>query len=182
MSTIIVDCDAVRQRPQNMAVQSNCKQNHFRRLFSRALTSASASSGAPPPYSGTTVNDSKTEKAQPSPTPQSPPPPPIPEDKFPDIEALSVPQWTWTNEQCREWLRKFLVVQCGRSVEYASEKASKLEGFGANVYLRRFAAWKQLLGFVDADGIYALGLAYRKKKGVIPEGIKFNHPESAKRS
>lgn len=165
-----------------MAVQSSCKPNRFSKLFGRASNLASASSGAPPPYSGTAVSDSKTEKAQPSPTPQSPPPPPIPEDKFPDIDALSVPEWIWTNEQCREWLRKFLVAQCGRSVEYASEKASKLEGFGANIYLRRFTAWQELLGFVDADGIYALGLGYRKKEGVIPEGINFNHPKPAKKS
>jgi hypothetical protein len=152
-----------------MADQTGCKPNRFSRLFGRSSTSASS---APPPYTGTSVNEPKTEKPQ-----APPPPPPPPEDHFPDINALSVPQWTWTNEQCREWLRKFLVTQCGRSVEYAVDKAGKLEGFGANIYLRRFTVWEEFLGFVDADGIYALTIGYRNLDGVVPKGVGFSYPE-----
>jgi hypothetical protein len=167
----IVHCDGIRKPSlrSNMAGQAGCKQNRFSRIFGRQSTPASS---APPPYSGNSDNELKTEKLQ-----APPPPPPPPEDQFPDINALSVPQWTWTNEQCREWLRKFLVTQCGCSVEYAVGKAGKLEGFGANIYLRRFKAWEELLGFVDADGIYALAIGYRNMDGVVPHGVGFNHPK-----
>jgi hypothetical protein len=63
-------------------------------------------------------------------------------------------------------------------VEYAAEKAGKLEGFGANIYLRRFAAWKSLLCFEEADGIYASTIGWRKIEGVVPEGVGFNHPKT----
>jgi hypothetical protein len=62
----------------------------------------------------------------------------------------------------------------------AGEKVANLEGFGANIYLRNFSAWKTILGFVDADGIYGLMIGYRNMPGVLPKGVSMNHPKSTK--
>jgi len=91
---------------KKMADEKSSRPSRFSRLFGR---SSSRSAAPPPPYSGAEVKSKATQF--------QPPKFQAAEELFPDITAMSVPQWTWTNTQCREWLRKFLISHCGRSVE-----------------------------------------------------------------
>jgi hypothetical protein len=92
----------------------------------------------------------------------------------PLITASDIPQWTWTKDQCIEWVTEILVEKCGHERADARSKAevSMAEGgFGPSLYLRAATTWAENLGKGDGNAIHALLLSYRHMKGAVPSGI-----------
>jgi hypothetical protein len=92
----------------------------------------------------------------------------------PLITASDIPQWTWTKDQCIEWVTEILVEKCGHERADARRKAevSMAEGgFGPTLYLRAATTWAKNLGKDDGHAIHALLLSYRHMKGAVPSGI-----------
>ncbi|KAE9375203.1 hypothetical protein N431DRAFT_502158 [Stipitochalara longipes BDJ] len=87
-------------------------------------------------------------------------PPPYLEP-LPHIQQTSVPQWLWTNAECRRWLH--LVCHCtlGLNYEESSEIASRFEGCGPNIYTLK----------ERAEGVWSLLVSMRRKKGAVPKGV-----------
>jgi hypothetical protein len=92
----------------------------------------------------------------------------------PWITASDIPQWTWTKDQCIQWVTEILVEKCGRQRADARNKGelSMAEGgFGPSLYLRAATTWAKHLGKGDGNAIHALLLGYRHMKGAVPSGI-----------
>jgi hypothetical protein len=124
------------------------KGNTFSRLFHSHKRSNSATI-EPPPYD--VLNEPETR-----------------------IQGTDIPQWRWSNAECRVWLRKFLVEKCGLYPGLTERITDELKGFGANLYLRSRDDWRKMtyLGRVGADGIYALLCGYSRRVGATPKGVR----------
>ena len=85
--------------------------------------------------------------------------------------ASKVPQWKWSTNECRRWLRAACVVYFNFSLEEAEASAEKFEGFGATLYLKTQASWIEILG-ENGRGLYGLIYSLRRKRGAVPKNIK----------
>jgi hypothetical protein len=74
----------------------------------------------------------------------------------PTICASDTPKWRWTRSQCREWIYAVLTEYCERDKFSAQQRASKFEGFGANLYMTTWEEWYEMLGLAEARAVYAL--------------------------
>jgi len=86
------------------------------------------------------------------------------------ITASDIPQWTWTKDQCIEWVTEILIEKCGHKRADARRKAevSMAEGgFGPSLYLRAANTWAKHLGKDDRYAIHALLLGYRHIEGAV---------------
>jgi len=88
------------------------------------------------------------------------------------IQATDVPQWRWTNSQCKEWLVEVLVVYCGKSRVAAEELAKHFQGFGPTLYRIKPSYWGKWLG---ADGRAICALLFEMQPNAVPKGIIFDH-------
>lgn len=65
----------------------------------------------------------------------------------PSITAASIPQWTWDNKECRDWLTA-VFIQRGIDVKTAKKLATKAMPpglFGPSLYLRDVKDWRKVL-------------------------------------
>lgn len=53
----------------------------------------------------------------------------------PNIILQSIPQWNWNHAECRLWIFKILVDDCGRSEQHSYELATMWEGFGPALFM-----------------------------------------------
>ncbi|PMD37837.1 hypothetical protein L207DRAFT_567639 [Hyaloscypha variabilis F] len=110
--------------------------------------------------------------------PKSPSPvPTLPEysssPKF-RIHADSVPQWRWTNSQCRTWITDVLIVYGGKDAQTARELASTFRGFGPNLYMKEWKQWNSWLG-PDGQAIFALLMEVHEEEGAVPKEVEIAH-------
>jgi hypothetical protein len=52
--------------------------------------------------------------------------------------------------------------------------ASRLEGYGPNIYSRTKESWVELLGYENGNGLYLMLLSIRHEKGAIPRNVNIN--------
>lgn len=55
--------------------------------------------------------------------------------------ASLIPQWRWTNTQCRAWLRYVLMHYSGRTEDEAAALVGEFEGWGPNLYMKDKKQW-----------------------------------------
>jgi len=91
------------------------------------------------------------------------------------IEASDVPQWRWSNAQCREWLIAVLVTYLNYNNTDAFDLAENLHGFGPNLYLRSVESWIKILGDDEGRGVYSILFEVRRQKGAVPKGMRMRH-------
>ncbi|KAE9375202.1 hypothetical protein N431DRAFT_309416, partial [Stipitochalara longipes BDJ] len=70
------------------------------------------------------------------------------------ITLSSIPWWSWTTDQCRDWLQNFCVRGLSIPEKESEAISEKFEGLGANLYLKKIAEWKDLLGEARGKGMY----------------------------
>jgi hypothetical protein len=90
------------------------------------------------------------------------------------IHADSVPQWRWTNNQCRTWITDVLIVYGGKDVHTARELASTFRGFGPNLYMKEWKQWNSWLG-PDGQAIFALLMEVHDEEGAVPKEVEIAH-------
>jgi hypothetical protein len=91
-----------------------------------------------------------------------------------DIKASDTPQWRWTTLQCKAWLFAVLTTYMDYDAAGAEAIASRLEGYGPNIYSRTTESWAALLGRENGNGLYLMLLAIKRDKGAIPRNIDMN--------
>lgn len=94
---------------------------------------------------------------------------------IPTIKASDVPQWHWTQSQCREWLTVALSEYCGIGKEQASQIAAKFQGFGPNLWKMREQDWFELVGIEEGKGMFAIMKEMRGERGAIPSNVGVPH-------
>lgn len=87
--------------------------------------------------------------------------------------ASDIPQWRWSNIECRAWLIAVCTTYLSWSMDDALAAAQKFNGFGPDIYLMRIANWEELLGVGNARGVYTLLLQVRDS--AVPENIQMGH-------
>jgi hypothetical protein len=88
------------------------------------------------------------------------------------IKAANVPQWAWTNAQCKEWLFAVCYDTLGLTGEEAKVISDKFDGFGPVLYCMDYKEWYKLLGSENrARGVYATLLNVQHEPGAIPDGM-----------
>jgi hypothetical protein len=104
------------------------------------------------------------------------PVPTLPEYSSPKfrIHADSVPQWRWTNSQCRTWITDVLIVYGGKDAQTARELASTFRGFGPNLYMKEWKQWNSWLG-ADGQAIFALLMEVHDEEGAVPKEVEIAH-------
>ena len=101
-------------------------------------------------------------------------PPPYQEPET--IAPTSVPQWLWTNAQCREWVFQLCVETLGLSVEESRSISDRFDGYGPNIYTMTTAGWEGLLGTKQRGcGVYSAVLSMRDRKGAVPKNVRLTH-------
>jgi hypothetical protein len=93
----------------------------------------------------------------------------------PEINAMSVPQWEWTNLQCKIWLSAVLQEKMGHSIDQATTVVENFEGHGPTIFTRKIEDWQSLLGTYNGQGLYAIILEKRMGKGAVPRSVKITH-------
>jgi len=113
----------------------------------------SANNAAPPPYS----NEVQTRQ----------------------IKASDIPQWRWSNRQCREWLAAVLIEYGNLEKEEAERQARQFEGFGPRLFSTFFETWVKWFG---ANGSCIHNIIYEMfyEKGACPKGIRFSKKGDSK--
>src|SRR4051794_30025803 len=76
----------------------------------------------------------------------------------PKIKATDIPQWRWSQVQCREWLAKVLGTYLNFTKREAEAKAQEFVGFGPVLFMMNREAWWEWLGGQVGEGVYALVL------------------------
>lgn len=90
--------------------------------------------------------------------------------RTPEINV--VPQWKWTNKQCREWLNIQCIYRFGVSAEQASRIVPQFCGTGPNIYLLAKDGWVNLLGGRKKGmDMYGWLRSVMREKGAVPENI-----------
>jgi hypothetical protein len=137
----------------------NQSLSNLRQLFTKPTTT-NGDTSAPPAYSA-------SQKPTNTPSNQS-------------IEATDVPQWLWSNTQCRAWIAAVCEDLLAYSDGNAEIIASNFSGFGPRLFSINIEHWNSLLGnnvigkiIADAESVYALIFSLRREKGAIPEGPTF---------
>lgn len=109
-------------------------------------------------------------------------PPPYESFSRDGIKATDIPQWLWSNKQCRSWVIAVCVTLLNNSVEEAEEKAARFRGFGPIIFENNLESWNYVLrDIVDATSVYGLVLGQTREKGAVPGGVSFSHWESGER-
>lgn len=98
------------------------------------------------------------------------------------ILATDVPQWTWSNAQCREWLFVVYTSLLNLGIEESRDVAEAFVGFGPELYMMRLDEWDKLVGKDRARSVYALLLSRRHEDGAAPRSIQFQHGGSNENS
>jgi hypothetical protein len=96
------------------------------------------------------------------------------------IRANDVPQWMWSNAQCRTWLAAVLQVYLNWTSQAAETAALKLDGHGPTMYQRTSLEWEQLLGEYNGKGIYVMLLNLRHHPGAVPGNVNLSMRGSRK--
>lgn len=111
-------------------------------------TSASTDKELPPPYS---------DELQPS-----------------GIKASDIPQWRWTNKQCREWITAVFIEYGSLERKDAETRAEKFEGFGPTLCARDSDFWQKQYGPLG-HSIHCLITENYWKEGAVPHGWKWKN-------
>ena len=88
------------------------------------------------------------------------------------ITHKSVPQWTWSTFECREWIMAVAIHTMNILPQKAEAKAMMFDGLGTTIYSTRLEVWRKIFGNVRGDGIYLMVLAMQNEDGALPESIK----------
>jgi hypothetical protein len=151
----------------NPSVSVTMSLSNLQAAFTKPRTTTENTS-PPPPYS-TSQNPTNTSPIQ-------------------SIKATDVPQWLWSNAQCRAWIATVCEDLLGYSDENAEMIASNFAGFGPRLFSMEIEHWHSLLGknvvgknIADAESVYALVFGLRREKGAIPEGTTYTHVHSGKK-
>jgi hypothetical protein len=94
------------------------------------------------------------------------------------IKASDVPQWRWSNLQCRQWLIAVFTTYLNYSEADALAAAKRFDGFGANMYGTTFDGWQKIFGSSAGAGIFNLIFAARREEGAVPKSVNFPHWKS----
>jgi hypothetical protein len=90
----------------------------------------------------------------------------------PIIKASDVPQWLWTNAQCKDWLFAVCHVSLGLTGEEAKAITAKFDGCGPVIYMMEYVDWIKLLGTQNrAQSVYAYVVNTQHEPGAIPDGV-----------
>jgi hypothetical protein len=93
------------------------------------------------------------------------------------IKASDIPQWKWTNKECRQWLVKVLVEYCSIEKDAADAEAKKFEGFGPILYLMELHEWMDWLGR-KGQAIHSILVPVRHTKGAVPTSFTIKHAKN----
>lgn len=93
------------------------------------------------------------------------------------IKASDVPQWMWSQEECREWITVFCTTYLSFTPKEAEEAAGRWKGMGSRLYsIPDTQSWQAVLPeAAHALSIYNLLFAVKRKDGAVPLGISFRH-------
>ncbi len=94
------------------------------------------------------------------------------------IRALDVPQWLWSNMQCRAWLTAFCVDMLSLSVAESEELAQKYKGAGTNIYSTKSEDWILMMGDDYGPPIYNYLFSVSRCAGAVPKDIGIHYPVS----
>lgn len=78
--------------------------------------------------------------------------------------ASDIPQWRWTNKQCRGWIVKVLVQYAEKDRELAEVLAENFIEFGPSVHLTRPEWWRYHMR-EQGNNIHALLIELQSEKG-----------------
>ncbi|TVY41201.1 hypothetical protein LOCC1_G006936 [Lachnellula occidentalis] len=70
-------------------------------------------------------------------------------------KATDLPQWRWSNKECRQWITAVLVEYGSIGREKAGTQARKFEGFGPTIYAIPLETWMDWFGH-NGHSIYTL--------------------------
>jgi hypothetical protein len=106
---------------------------------------------------------------------------PPPYDTGHRVKASDVPQWCWSNKQCREWLTAVLIEYGSLEKQEAELRALKFEGFGPSLFGTTLERWNAHFGSLG-HSIYCLIFEKRKAEGAVPDNMTFSHFEPENRA
>jgi hypothetical protein len=112
------------------------------------------SNSAPPPYTGVQGNPIQNGPVR--------------------IKSSDIPQWAWTNEQCRQWIT-LMLEKGGKEHGEAERLAENFQGFGPNLWLNTYKTYCDWFGAANGQAIYALLLGVRGEKGAVPKTVAIRH-------
>jgi hypothetical protein len=97
---------------------------------------------------------------------------------LPTISASSVPQWLWTNAQCRAWLFAILTTSLGNSKSDALIKAENVKSFGPYSWSMDDVQWRRYLGKEDVQSVFNLLVSVSNEQRTVPNRFTFEHLET----
>jgi hypothetical protein len=90
-----------------------------------------------------------------------------------DIAAFDVPQWKWSNEQCRTWIYKSVIEQFGWSETRALGAAVRFKGCGIKIFTSNDRCWELVMGSaVEGRSLRSFIFSVRNEKGAVPRGAR----------
>jgi hypothetical protein len=90
-----------------------------------------------------------------------------------DIAAFDVPQWKWSNEQCRTWIYKSVIEQFGWPGNRALEAAVRFKGCGIKIFTSNDRCWELVMGSaVEGRSLRSFIFSVRNEKGAVPRGTR----------
>jgi len=86
-----------------------------------------------------------------------------------------IPQWEWTNIQCRSFIKNVCQKLLNLSLEDSELFALKFEGFGTTLYMHPPDWWIRHLGPVNGTSVYVYLVGMRDLRGAVPWGVNLGH-------
>ncbi|CZR69815.1 uncharacterized protein PAC_19715 [Phialocephala subalpina] len=82
--------------------------------------------------------------------------------------ASKTPKWTWTNAQCREWLKAVCVWYLDYNEADAEKISKRFRGFGPSIYSTSLTGWETVLKGQKTDAYAVCTLVYNLQKSKRP--------------
>jgi hypothetical protein len=95
------------------------------------------------------------------------------------IKASDIPQWRWSNRQCRQWLTEVLVEYGNLERDEAERQAQTYQGFGPNLFSYKSETWFKWFG-ANGSSIPCLIMEMFYAKGACPKNVSFPQAEDNK--
>lgn len=144
------------------------KPSFFQRLFG---SNNEPSPPPPPPYIDAKVQPQPQTHIQTQPQLQTQS---TEKDKR-KINATAIPQWEWSNQQCKEWLTSVLIEYANLSETDAESKAEGFKGFRPMLFTNNTKMWTRILGADISSSVFSLIYNRKDKPGALPKGITYAH-------
>jgi len=157
-------------RPHNHKKSHKSLTMPFSRILQKILRKSKASldheDQSPPPYNHTeALSDDTIIRLTHTPRPKK---------KAHSIKATDVPQWKWTEAECREWYKLVFMTYLSISRFEAADLANSIDGWGPSIFSRSESQWIYILGEGRGIAMHTLIVSVRRNKGAVPRNVTFS--------